>query len=203
MSIAVAVRKDDKITIAADTMTNFGSNKVPLENYRCDKITRMGDSYVAATGWGIYENILEDYLADAGKVSLRNSKEIFAFFMKLWGELHRNYSFVNDQANDKESPFGDLDSNFLITNKHGIFHVSSNMSVTYFKEYFAIGSGSDFSLGAIHALYSQDIDAETIAKKAVECATVFNIYCGGEIDAFTVTAEAGTKKRVKKTKEQK
>lgn len=95
--------------------------------------------------------------------------------------------FVKDQTEeDENSPFGGLDATFLIANPNGIFYVSSNMSVTKFETYFAIGSGADFSLGVMYALYNLDHSADEIAKKAIEAAMTFNIYCGGDIDLFHV-----------------
>lgn len=189
MSIAVAVRKQAEIVIAADTQDNFGSSTVSLENYRSRKIIQVGGSYIAATGWGIYEDILTDYLGRTPGVTLEEKAQIFAFFMKFWKDLHEHYSFVKDQTEDEhDSPFGALDATFLIANSHGIFYVSSNMSVTRFERYFAIGSGADFSLGVMYALYELDLSAEAIARKAVDAAKTFNIYCGGDTDVFRIAA---------------
>jgi ATP-dependent protease HslVU (ClpYQ) peptidase subunit len=153
MSVAVAVQKDSQIVIASDTQDNFGSNRISYDNYNSKKIIKVGGSYVATTGWGIYEDILDDYLTTKQNVLLDSRQQIFSFFMGFWRDLHDKYSFVKDQTDeDEDSPFGGLDSTFLIVNPHGIFYVSSNMSVTMFEKYFAIGSGSDFSFGTIYAL---------------------------------------------------
>lgn len=187
MSIAVAVKKGKDIIIAADTQDSFGSNRVSFDNYRSKKIVAIGESYVATSGWGVYEDILNDYLETHEAVSLNTKTEIFAFFMKFWKDLHKHYSFVKDQTDEDEaSPFGELDSSFLIANRRGIFYVSSNMSVTKFERYFAIGSGSNFSMGTMYALYELDYTAEEIARKAVEAAITFNVFCGGNIDVFRV-----------------
>jgi ATP-dependent protease HslVU (ClpYQ) peptidase subunit len=187
MSVAVAIHKHHQIVIASDTQDNFGSNKMPFDNYSSRKITRIGNSYVATTGWGIYEDILEDYLTAEPDISLNSKQEIFSFFMGFWKDLHEKYSFVKDQTEEEEdSPFGGLDATFLIVNPYGVFYVSSNMSVTKFEKYFAIGSGADFSLGTIYALYDLEYTAAEIARKAIEAAMKFNIYCGGEIELFTV-----------------
>lgn len=187
MSIAVAVHKGQELVIAADTQDSFGSNRVSFENYRSKKIVSIGDSYVATSGWGVYEDILTDYLATRESVALNTKPQIFAFFMKFWKDLHEHYSFVKDQTDEEEaSPFGELDSSFLIANQRGIFYVSSNMSITKFEQYFAIGSGANFSLGAMFALYDLNYTAEEIAHKAIEAAITFNVYCGGGIDLFHI-----------------
>jgi ATP-dependent HslUV protease, peptidase subunit HslV len=187
MSVAVAVQKADHLIIAADTQDTFGSNTVSFDNYRSQKILTVGDAYIATTGWGLYDDILTHYLATKTDVGLSDKQQIFTFFIRFWKVLHKKYSFVKDQAEDEEhSPFGGLDASFLIVNPNGIFYVSSNMSVTKFEKYFAIGSGAEFSLGAMYALYDFDWTAEQIARKAVAAATVFNVYCGGETDVFAV-----------------
>jgi ATP-dependent protease HslVU (ClpYQ) peptidase subunit len=190
MSIAVAVQKQKEIVIAADTQDNFGSSTVSTENYRSRKIMQLGSSYIAATGWGIYEDILTDYVTKVSEVPLTTKAQVFTFFMKFWKDLHEHYSFVKDQTEEEhDSPFGGLDATFLIANSHGIFYVSSNMSVTKFERYFAIGSGADFSLGVMYALYDGELPAESIARKAVSAAQTFNIYCGGETDVFHITTD--------------
>ena len=187
MSIAVAVKKGQDIVIASDTQDNFGSSTVSFDNYSAKKIVQLGGSYVATTGWGLYEDIFDDYFLLKEDVTLDSKAQIFSFFMQFWKDLHEKYSFVKDQNEEEEaSPFGDLDATFLIVNRSGIFYVSSNMSVTKFEKYFAIGSGSNFSLGTIYGLYDRDVSAEDIARKAVESAMTFNIYCGGSIELFRV-----------------
>jgi ATP-dependent HslUV protease, peptidase subunit HslV len=107
--------------------------------------------------------------------------------MGFWQELHKHYNFVKDQTDEEhDSPFGELDSTFLIANANGIFYVSSNMSVTRFEQYCAIGSGADFSLGTIYALYALDYSAEAIARQAIEAAKTVNIYCGGQTALYHV-----------------
>jgi len=185
MSIAVAVTKGGKTVIAADSMSVFGDRKMPIANHRASKIMRVGNSHVAMAGWGLYENVLADFVPRQRKSSLANERDIFAFFMKLWGELPERYSLVNEQSHpDDESPFGDMDSSFLIANRQGIFHVAGNLSVTRFEQYYAIGSGADYALGTLHTLYGGKLDAEALSKRGCETAITFDVSCGGEIDVY-------------------
>lgn len=187
MSIAVAVQKDGATVIAADSQENFGDRKVLQDNHRLVKILTVGTAYMALTGWGLYENILEDYLARAGTPRLHDRLSVFRFMVRLWREMHRRYSLVNDQPHqDDPSPFADLDSSFLVASRGGLFYVSSNMSVTRFEKYYAVGSGSSYALGALHALYDTDLDAEEIARRACAAAVAFDIYCGGPVDVYRV-----------------
>ena len=64
------------------------------------------------------------------------------------------------------------------------------MSVTKVKHYFAIGSGAQFALGALHALHDSKLGAEAIARRAVEAAIAFDTYCGGEVQIHRVAGGA-------------
>ncbi len=182
MSVVVAVYKDNKIVMASDTIANFGDLHVPVSNYRSIKVKKVGNSYIGTTGWAIYENVFDDLLKNKQMPNLMDEGAIYTFFLKLWKQLHEKYAFVNDQCNDTESPFGDLDSSFLIANKNGIFHVASDMCISKFTQYFAIGAGCEIALGALFSLYEENYGPEEIARKAVEAAIAFKAYCGGNID---------------------
>lgn len=188
MTIAVAVRKGGETVIAADTQNNFGHNRVPTGNHRTQKILTVGDTRVATSGWGVYANILDDFLHRRRPPRLGSEREVFRFFQAFWKALREHYSLVNDQcqAEEERSPFGDLDASFLLVNGGGIFFVSSDTSVTVFEQYYAVGSGAEFALGALHALYDSDLDAETLARRACAAAMAFNLFCGGEIDVCRV-----------------
>jgi ATP-dependent HslUV protease subunit HslV len=189
MSIAVAVRTADSIVLATDSKRTFGGGAVPVENLRDVKIRRVGGAYVATTGWGVYTNILEDYLRTGRQPRLTDSASIFAFFRNFWKVLHQRYAFVNDQCSETDSPFGDLDASFLIAAESGIFYVACDMSVTEFEQYYAVGSGAGYALGAMHALYGGKADAEAVARRAVTAASALDIYCGGEINLVKLRAK--------------
>ena len=188
MSIAVAVRTGNDIVLATDSKRTFGGNAVPESNLRDIKFRRVGDAYLATTGWGVYANILDDYLRVTRNARLNDSRQIFTFFRGFWKALHQRYAFVNDQCTEGDSPFGDLDASFLIAAKSGIFYVACDMSVTEFQNYYAVGSGASYALGAMHALYTPGARAEVIARKAVAAASELDIYCGGELNLVRLKA---------------
>ena len=181
MSIVVAVRKENSLVMASDSQISFGSSRIPYENLNPEKISILGGALFSSAGWGLYDDIIADYAAANPELRLEDERSIFHFFIGLWKALHDRYTFVNDQCDEKESPFGDLDASFLIANGNGMFHVGGDISVTRFEQYYAIGSGSDYALGALHALYEQDLTATQIAQGAVATAIAFDTKCGGDI----------------------
>jgi ATP-dependent protease HslVU (ClpYQ) peptidase subunit len=186
MSVAVAVASRGQIVIAADTRRTFGSGVVTTDNFSDLKIRKVGQAYIAATGWGLYNNILDDYLEHKRRARIDDQRSIFTFFRHFWKDLHERYSFVSDQRPDDESPFGDLDASFLIVSSRGIFSVACDLSITRFSQYYAIGSGAPYALGALHAVYGERTEAEQAADVAVKAAMALDIYCGGAITSFSV-----------------
>jgi ATP-dependent HslUV protease subunit HslV len=69
------------------------------------------------------------------------------------------------------------------------------MSVTRFKRFDAIGSGSPYALGALHALYEEPLGAAEIARRACAAAIYFDADCGGEIDARVVSARGAARRK--------
>ena len=197
MSIAVAVRKNARIVLATDSQTNLGSERVPAANLSGPKFMPIGDVYLAATGWTLYSNIFADVLGRRRAVPRLDSEtNIFKFFTGLWVELHERYNFVKDQADDADSPFGSLDSTFLVVCARGIFGVASDLSVLRYERYFAIGSGAPVALGAVHALYESESDAEALARSAAVAAIDHDVYCGHPVHVATVRERAvRTRKR--------
>jgi len=96
---------------------------------------------------------------------------------------------VNDQCSETDTPFGDLDASFLVAAPSGIYYVACDMSVTEFDQYYAVGSGAGYALGALHALYTQKSDAENVARRAVAAASALDIYCGGEVNLVKLRAQ--------------
>lgn len=182
MSIVVGVAKEGRAVMAADTQRSFGAEIVPPDNQAATKIRRIGRSLLGRSGWGVYDNILDDLLEQREEPELGGTSQIFRFFNDLWRVLHARYAFVNDQAKHRNSPFGDLGGSFLVANRNGIFYVAPNLGVTRFDKYYAIGSGADYSLGAMHQLYDRESDPRSIARAAAETATAFNANCGGGIE---------------------
>ena len=189
MSIAVAVRKHGRIALCTDSQTTLGGERVPAENCVDRKYLQIGNAYLAATGWTLYSNILEDVLRRRrSQPRLDSEARIFGFFNELWHLLHDQYSFVKDQPREDEdgSPFGSLDSSFLVVCARGLFAVSSDLAVTRYERYFAIGSAAAVAMGACHALYDEDADALTIARRSTGAAIAHDIYCGAPVNEVVV-----------------
>jgi ATP-dependent protease HslVU (ClpYQ) peptidase subunit len=189
MSIIVAVRKSGQTVVAADSMHFYGSRREHSDNLTDrPKVRRLGTSYIGSVGWSVYDNIMTHYFKALKRPpALRDEMSIFDCFLKMWRTLKQRYQVVNDQpqSND-DSPFADLDSEFMVANRHGIFQVDSDLSVTRFEKYLAIGSGYKYAYGALHTLYDTRRTAEQVAVQAVKTAIHFDNSCGGEIQSYRI-----------------
>ncbi len=187
MSVIAAVRKGRRLIIAADSQDNFGDLRPPPDNHSALKIRAIGDAWLGCSGWAVYDDLFGHYLQKRStRTALNTREEIFEFFLKFWRVIRADYPFVNEQSRTEDkTPFADLDATFLIASPGGIFLVSSNMSVSSFAKYYAIGSGGDYALGALHALYDEKSDALDLAESAIAAAKAYDSGCGGA----TVTKE--------------
>ncbi|MCP4524049.1 MAG: hypothetical protein GY828_07575 [Candidatus Gracilibacteria bacterium] len=181
MSTIVVVKKGDEVVMASDSLTTFGNHVIPGENYKANKILKFEDCLIGITGWALYNDIFLDYIKGKNKLSFSNKADVFQFFNVFWSELHKKYSFVNDQCNEKESPFGDFDASFLIVTKKHIFLVSSNGSVYEIDNYYAIGSGSDYALGALYNIDNSGLNIHQLAEQAIKTGIAFDKNSGGKI----------------------
>lgn len=186
MSVIVAVRKGSQIAISSDSQDNFGDLRPPCENHEAIKLRQIGDTVLGASGWALYDDIFEHYLKRR-RAHLHDRKAVFDFFIRFWRALRHDYPFVNDQpGKESDSPFASLDASFLVASPGGIFLISSNMSVSEFRQYYAIGSGSDYAIGAVHALYEDVKNPTVIAEKAVRAAMAYDNSCGGRVFSHLV-----------------
>ncbi len=62
MSTIVAVEKDRRTVIASDTLTTSGPMAC-VNSLSLPKITRIGTSFVGSSGFSVYKNVLDHYLA--------------------------------------------------------------------------------------------------------------------------------------------
>ena len=190
MSTITIVRKNGSVAIAADTQASFGSRKLSAHYERhAGKILRIGPSFIGMTGWGVQQLVLEHLFAALGEVpTLESKNEIFAVLLKVHERLRWDY-FLTEQAGEDDA-FESSQLSLMIANSFGIFGVYSNRSVIEFERFWASGSGSDYALGAMYAVYESAADALSIAQAGVRAATEFDDATGAPIESHTLQLSA-------------
>lgn len=174
MSTIVVVQKGDSACIAADSLTSFGDLKQPA-HYDCfnDKIQSFGDDHVGIVGSAAHVLVLEHLMRrDDVEVDLSSRDAIFQTLLGMHGLLKDQY-FLNPQG-EEEDPYESSRLDGVIANPHGIFGIYALREVYQYRRFWAVGSGCEFALGAMHAVYDQLDSAEAIARVGVEAGAEFD-----------------------------
>ncbi len=100
-------------------------------------------------------------------------------YLKIYNEiakLHKKERFENYflRFEDDDEPFETSRLDFLIANQFGIFSLTEHRYVQEFSRFYAYGSGNEFALGAMYAIYNDhDKTAEDIVKIGISAGAEF------------------------------
>jgi len=179
MSTVVVAKKAGKVCIAADSLTSFGDLKLN-SNYDAayDKILQHNENYLGVVGSAAHQLVLESVFASKKVVDRKfiidfsSRLAIFETFRALHPVLKDKY-FLNAKDEDHD-PYESTQIDALIANPFGIFGVHSLREVTEYNKFWAIGSGAEYALGAMFAVYDKAETAEEIAHIGVAAGAEFN-----------------------------
>ena len=186
MSTIVVVKKNGKACIAADSLTTFGDLRMgSAYDSGYDKIQKYSDGYFGIVGSAAHALVMESVLKKQKvKIDFSNRMEIFETFRKLHPVLKDKY-FLNAK-DEEDDPYEASHIDALICNANGIFGIYSLREVSQYKKFWAIGSGSEYALGAMYALYDRLDSAEDIAKAGVEAGAEFNSSSALPLSFYTI-----------------
>lgn len=178
MSIVCAAIKDNQVAIACDTQTSFGSRTVTAQ-HKLDscKLHHVKGSVIGVVGWGAMSTMLRHAILTKPKLfKLSNCQDIYKSLLKLH-RFFKNNCYLETNEDSSEQPVESSQLNALIINQHGIFDVGSYREISQFKTYWAIGSGADYALGAMNALYQTPASAYDLVSAGVYAAAEFDDGC--------------------------
>jgi ATP-dependent HslUV protease, peptidase subunit HslV len=186
MTTIVAVRKNNIVTIAADTLTTFGNTRLPAGmDSSHDKILHIGDSYVGVCGSAAHHLVLSNLLGKTPDVQLNSKEAIFETFRKLHPVL-KEECFLNPKE-DEEDPYESSQITALIVNASGLYGIFSMREVFEYTQFWAIGSGHEFALGAMQYAYPRLDSAADIARAGVEAGIAFDKNSAAPVTLYSVT----------------
>jgi len=158
----VTVRKGGKVVIAGDGQVSLG-NTVMKGNAR--KVRRIGKDGQVLTGFA-------GATADAFTLLDRLEKKLEQYPDQL---MRACVELAKDWRTDKY--LRNLEAMMLVADKDVTLCVTGNGDVLEPEGgVMAIGSGGNYALAAARALADQKLDAEAIARKAMEIAASICIY---------------------------
>lgn len=190
MTTVVVVKKAGKICIAAETLVTFGDTRLNHrfeDNSKIFKIdTPSGPSYIGMAGTVAHFPALRKVITALPKAErkLGSKDEVFDTFLRLHPMLKDTY-FMQTKEEDND-PYESSQFSVLVANSSGIYGLYSYREVFEFKEFWGIGSGRGFALGAMHASYARAKTAREVAEAGIKAGCEFDKNSGGPMDLFTI-----------------
>jgi ATP-dependent protease HslVU (ClpYQ) peptidase subunit len=190
MTTVVAVRKGGQVALMADTLVTFGDTRLSHRLEANRKVFAVpdadGETIFAAAGAAAHFLVLRHALTAQPREELRfgSKDDIFRTLTRLHGVLKESYFLQTKE--EEHDPYESSQFTLLIANPGGIFGVYSYREVFEFKEFWAIGSGRNYALGAMHALYDKARTAREVADAGIAAACEFDRNSAPPIDVFTL-----------------
>ncbi len=194
MTTLVVVKKSGQVAMAADTLVTFGDTSLSHRFEANSKIfkvdTPAGMSYVGMAGTVAHFPVLRKAMAALPKEQLKlgSRDEVFDTFVKLHPLLKETF-FMQTKEDDND-PYESSQFTVVIANASGIYGLYSYREVFEFKEFWSIGSGRSFALGAMHACWDKAKTAREVAMAGMNAGCEFDKNSGGPIDVFTLKLKA-------------
>lgn len=191
MTTIVVVRKGDTAVIGADTLGTYGDQRESAAFVKnSSKLIAVDATWLAVTGHAAMDMALRNIFQETScRRSFKGVNDIYKTSLQLHGILKEHY-FLKLDGETSEDAFESMQVSLLIANAHGIFGVCSKRTVLEYTKFYAFGSGEQYALGAMHAVYDQDTDAERIARAGLEAAITFDTGSGAPIELRSVTLKA-------------
>lgn len=188
MTTCVVVKKDNQIAIAADTLVTFGDTRLSSSYEANNKIFKVGNSYITLAGSAAHFPVMRKLLTDMRDACRLSSRdEVFETYSKVHQILKENY-YLNTKE-EEDDPYESSQIVSLIANPHGIFGVYSYREVFSFDRFWGIGSGRNFALGAMYAVYDRAESARKVAEIGVQAGAEFDKSTAGPFQIYSFTME--------------
>ena len=190
MTTVVVVKKAGQVAIAADTLVTFGDTRLGHRfeaNSKLFKVdTVAGVSYVGIAGTVAHFPVLRKAMTalPQDQLKLGSRDEVFDTFTKLHPMLKETF-FLQTKEDDND-PYESSQFSVVIANASGIYGLYSYREVFEFKEFWGIGSGRSFALGAMHASWDRAKTAREVATVGVHAGCEFDKNSAGPVEVFTI-----------------
>jgi ATP-dependent HslUV protease, peptidase subunit HslV len=190
MTTVVVVKKAGQVAVATDSLVTFGDTRLPHRFEANEKVFKVdavgGQSFVATAGTVAHFPALRKALAalPKGELKLHSKDEVYDTFLKLHSILKDNF-FLQTKEEDAD-PYESMQFSVLIANSAGIFGLYSYREVFEFKEFWGIGSGRGFALGAMNAVFAKAKSAREVAIAGVVAGCEFDKNSAGPVNVFTM-----------------
>jgi ATP-dependent HslUV protease, peptidase subunit HslV len=185
MTTLVVVQKGKQVAMASDSLVTFGDTRLGHQYEQNEKFFKIGDSLIGLAGSTAHFPVMKKLLASLPECKLGSREEVFETFLAIHGQLKERF-FLNPKEDDAD-PYESSQITTLIANATGIYGVYSYREVFKFERFWGIGSGRNFALGAMSAVYDQLDTAKSIARAGIEAGIEFDKSSSGPIRVQTLS----------------
>jgi ATP-dependent HslUV protease subunit HslV len=169
----VTVRKGGKVVVAGDGQVSVGAT---VMKHNAKKVRRIGNGSVIAGFAGA--------TADAFKLLERLESKLEQYRDQL---MRASVELAKDWRTDRY--LRRLEAMMIVADKSTTLVLTGTGDVLEPENGIAgIGSGGNYALAAARALADSDLDAEAIARKAMNIASEICIYTNSEVTLETLQA---------------
>jgi ATP-dependent protease HslVU (ClpYQ) peptidase subunit len=169
MTTVVAIQEKGNVVFASDSQTSWGNRK----SFSAEKVFTNSGIMFGACGDVRVSNVFKAATLPTPEASLRKRGDIFRW---LVNELIPALQKALEDAGTLTARDGETSNrgSFLVAVNHQCFELSGDFAVTSETSgRYAVGSGSDFALGALAA--------GATPQEAVKIATQLDAYTGGKV----------------------
>jgi len=153
MTCVVALRHGKKMYMGADSRIVHDNFKFTSNNY--PKIIKYDNCAIGYAGNTTPKRVLESL-----NPVLRTQKDVYKFTKKLFEKL-------------KELDGDELETELLICTKKAIYMADKYLDCFEMGNYWAIGSGSEFALGAMEILNTMGLNPKSQIEEALKTASKY------------------------------
>ena len=186
MSTIVVAQKNGIACIGADTLSCLGSLRQGAHHVANNaKIAKIGDTYIGLTGTSTSLVVLRSYFSNPERPRDFSSTDAFFETFRYAHHCLKNEYFMA-AAPDKGEEYETTQFYGLAANSTGIYAIYSYRSAQQFHRFWAVGSGRDYALGAMQAVYDQCGTAEEIVRAGLAASAEFDSGTSAPFDVYTI-----------------
>lgn len=190
MTTVVVARKAGQVAIAADTLVTFGDTRLSYRyeaNSKLFKVnTSNGPSYIGVAGTVAHFPVLRKAMLalPTEQLLLGSKDEVFDTFTRLHPMLKETF-FLQTKEDDND-PYESSQFSVVIANATGIYGLYSYREVFEFNQFWGIGSGRAFALGAMYSVWDKAKTAREVATAGMQAGCEFDRNSAGPVEVFTI-----------------
>ena len=152
---------------------------------------RVTDAQVASLVSDVAGTLSHEQMNFVSVLASNERLEVLPEIVTIFETLRKIHPVLKEQhflnpKEEEDDPYESTQVTALVANEHGIFGVYSMREVFEYTQFWAVGSGREFALGAMHALYPKLRTAAAIAKAGIEAGATFDRNSGLPMTLYTI-----------------